>query len=202
MGVKLITPPATDPVTLDEAKTHLRIAGTDDDTKVSLCIKQATQAAERFLGRALIDQTWELYLDGFPSDGDVKIPKPPLIQVQSVAYYDAGGILTLVDPASYYVDTVSEPGWLVRAGGFVWPVTLDAINSVVIRFRAGYLTADSPPIANVPDDIREAVLLILGTFFEHREMQAVNASGSTSATLLPWGVEQILRQHRVLLGMA
>jgi hypothetical protein len=50
----------------------------------------------------------------------------------------------------------------------------------------------------VPDDIKQAVLLTIGHFFENRETVVVG----TVVYQLPWGTEPLLRQHRVLLGMA
>lgn len=200
MGVKLIVPAATTPFTLNEAKAHLRVSHTDDDAIISALITSSTLHAEAFTGRALCPQTWDLYLDSFPTGEhmEIKIPKPPLIEVLSVSYDDADGLPQDVPPQNYYVDTVSEPGWVVPAGGVPWPAPLDAINSVRVRFRAGYLDVNSPTSVLVPGDVCAAIKLILGTLYEQRESQAVG----DEVFQLPWGAEQLLRQHRVLLGMA
>ena len=200
MGLRLITPPA-ETLTLEQAKAHLRYVDDDEDALITALVKSATQNVEQFTGRALIDQTWELVLDAFPTTTDeleIKIPKPPLIEVTQIEYDNADGDQIIISSGDYYVDTVSEPGWVVPQGTLTWPTTIDAINSVRVRFRAGYLNTDSPPTAAVPDDILAAVKLMLGTLFEHREVQVV---GST-AVRLPWGIENLLRPHRVLLGMA
>ena len=202
MGVRLITPPATTPVSLDEAKAHLRVIDDDDDMAIAGYIEAATKATEAFLGRALIDQTWELVLDRFPigvCGYQIKIPKPPLIGVVDISYDDANGVAQSISPADYFVDNVSEPGWVVPASSDLsWPTTINAINSVRIQFRAGYLDNNSPQGAAVPGDIKSAILLTIGNFYEQREGQVVG----TVVYQLPWGVEQLLRQHRVLLGMA
>jgi hypothetical protein len=93
---------------------------------------------------------------------------------------------------------VSEPGWVVPTNGAGWPGTIDAINSVRVRFRAGYQDTNSPPGVSVPEDIRAGIKLFLGALYEQRESQVVG----TTAMKLPWSAEQLLRQHRVLLGMA
>lgn len=201
MGVKLITPPATTPVSLTEAKTHLRIDGTNDDAAIAAYIEAATKATEAFLGRALVDQTWQLVLDSFPTgiDLEIKIPKPPLIAVTSIVYDDSNGQEQPLTPDNYFVDNVSEPGWVVPASGSLsWPAPIAAINSVRINFRAGYLDNNSPPANIVPGDIKSAILLTIGTLFEQREAQVVG----DNVYALSWGVENLLRQHRVLLGMA
>ncbi len=200
MGLKLITAPLTYPLTLAEAKDHLRQIDSDDDAYIQSLIIAATGYCEGFTGRAFIDQTWDYYLDQFPvgSSMEIKIPKPPLIEVTQIAYDDTAGVEQIIDPSSFFVDSVSEPGWIVPAGTLSWPTPIDAINSVRVRFRAGYLNNDSPPAAAVPDAIKSAIKLTMGTLYEHREQIVVG----TITNKLPWGVEQLLRQHRVLLGMA
>lgn len=197
MGLKLITPAATDPITLVEAKAQLRVTDNDSDTEIGNMVKAATRYAEMFLGRALIDQTWDLYLDKFPL-AEIKIPLPPLIEVGSVNYFDGDGVEQTLDVANYYVDSASQPGWIVPQSNLQWPSTLSAVNSVRIRFRAGYLDNNSPPVANVPFDIKAAILLLLGAFYEHREETIV---GSTSVRL-PFSAETLLRNYRIEKSMA
>jgi len=215
MALKLISPPASEPITLVEAKAHLRVTDSDNDTLITALIKAARANAEGFMGRALVDQTWELYLDSFPTYSvnvnsycnvtstapgalAIEVPLPPLIQVTQIAYDDANGDEQIIASGSYYVDNVSEPGWVVPSGISQWPTPINAINSVRVRFRAGYLTNDSPADTFVPEDIKAAIKLILGSLYEHRETQVVGLI----ANELPLGVEQLLRRYRVLLGMA
>jgi uncharacterized phiE125 gp8 family phage protein len=200
MGLKLITPPAVDPITLVEAKAHLRVIDNDDDTYITALIKSATANAEAWLGRAMIDQTWDLYLDAFPTLAgfEIKIPKPPLIEVTQIAYDDPNGDEQIVASSDYYADTVSEPGWVVPQGTLSWPTPIDAINCVRVRFRAGYLDTSSPPLNAVPFDLKAGILLAVGSMYENREDIVVG----TIASKLPQFVEALLRPHRVLLGMA
>jgi len=202
MGLKLISPPATEPLTLAEAKAHLRITDTDNDTMVAALIEASRRHAEVFLGRAIVDQTWDLVLDSFPTgtDMEIKIPKPPLISVTQIAYDQTSGIEAIVDPSRYYVDNVSEPGWVVPIANVTWPTPLSAINSVRVRFRAGYMDTNSPPQVDVPEDIKSAIKLMLGSLYEQRESMSIGRS--EQPYLLPWSAEQILRQHRIELSMA
>ena len=80
------------------------------------------------MGRALVDQTWELVLDGFPiatststNDLAILIPKPPLIAVTQLAYDDTAGDEQIMNVADYYVDNVSEPGFVALNGITSWP---------------------------------------------------------------------------------
>ena len=93
MGLKLITAPSILPVTVAEAKLHLRVDHSEEDDLIERAISSATgfvDGPDGFLGRALIDQTWELTLDEFPVN-EIRIPLPPLIEVVSVVYDDADG---------------------------------------------------------------------------------------------------------------
>lgn len=198
MGLRLITAPLTTPVSLVEAKSHLRVDHSYEDDLITTYIKAATDYAEKFLGRALVDQTWELVLDEFPED-EIKIPKPPLIEVLSVHYNDAAGADQVVAAADYYVDSASEPGWVVTQNNASWPTTLDAINSVSIRYRAGYIdNSNSPATGNLPDAIRSAIFLTIGSFYANREQVVVG----TISNRLPWGVDDLLRKYRVEISMA
>lgn len=212
MALRLITPPTIKPVTLAEAKAHLRVDSSDEDAVIDLLIDVATAHVDGpngFLGRALVEQTWELVLDGFPpvvggttccgtTTNEIKIPIPPLISVENVVYYDAAGLPSVFPPSSYTVDTVSEPGWIVPASD--WPATFDGINSVTIRFRAGYInTANSPPTGTIPADIRGAILLYIGALYANRE--EVSTEGRVPVEL-PWGADRLLRRRRIDLSMA
>lgn len=200
MGLIQISLPTFEPVSLVEAKAHLRVTFSDDDNVITAFIAAARMNVEGWLGRALVDQTWDLYLDSFPTDTfkGIQIPLPPLLEVISVKYDDGGGVEQTVSPTAYYVDKASQPGWIVPVGvGASWPTPIDAINSVRIRFRAGYITNNSPP-EQIPFDIKAGMLLTVGSMYEHRESQVVG----TIANKLPFGVEQLLRRHRVLLGMS
>lgn len=197
MALKLITPPETYPITLAEAKAHVREVVDDFDAEITAFIKAATAHAEEFTGRAFIDQTWELTYDAFPTN-ELQIPKPPLIEIVSVTYDDAAGDAQVLDPSGYVVDDQSEPAWIIPADN-TWPTPFDGINAVRIRFRAGYLnTTDSPPTASVPFDITAAIKLYVGSLYAQREHIVI---GQT-AVVMPWACEQLLRFHQVRLGMA
>lgn len=196
MGLKLVAGPSEYPLTLVEAKAFLRVDHDEEDDLITLLLKAATQNAEQFLGRGLIDQTWDFYLDEFPDD-EIEIPLPPLIEVIGVFYRDADGVEQELDPADYEVNNSGDFA-VIELLASAWPVTNDASNAVRIRFRAGYLDTSSPPVAAVPFDIKLGILLGLGSLYANRETVVV---GST-ATQLPWGAEHFLRPHRVSLGMA
>ena len=211
MGLKLVTAPATYPVSLAEAKAHVREDSSDFDTQIQAFVYTATQYVDGpkgFLGRALIDQTWDYYLDEFPHglvrhhwryrSQPIEIPLPPLIAVSGVFYLDGNGVEQEFDASNYTVDDTNEPGRVVLKSGKCWPTVACEPNSVRIRFRAGYIDANSPPQANVPYPIKAAILMYVGDLYANRESQIV---GDTAAKL-PWAAEQLLRPHRVTMSMA
>lgn len=162
MSLKLITAPIAEPITLAEAKAHLRVTGSDDDAYITALIVAARQGAEHITGRALMAQTWELALNGF-SDV-IRLPNPPLTSIASVKYLDESGALITMDASSYLLDDHSEPARLLPAYGTSWPATRDQANAVLIRYVAGYASA-----AIVPQEIKNWMLLRIGMLYENRE---------------------------------
>lgn len=199
MGLKLITAPAETPITVAEAKAHLRVDVDDDNDIIEAMVDAATDYCDGptgFLGRAIIDQTWELVLDAFPDDDEeIKIPLPPLISVESVKYDDSAGAEQTMSTDDYTVDNVSEPGWVLPVGS--WPTTFDGVNAVRIRFRCGYV-GGSPEAAIVPGAIKAAIKLIVGNLYANRETIVLGQTVSE----IPQSAQFLLRKHRIHLGMA
>ena len=147
MILKLISAPAVEPLTVLEAKEFLRVDGSDEDAQIGLLIVTAREFCEApGTNRAFITQIWELSFDNFP-DMPLKLPRPPLQSVESIAIKDKDGVITTLDPSDYVVDSDSEPGRIAFAAGKSLPsVELWPLSAVKIRFKAGYGdTADKVP---------------------------------------------------------
>jgi uncharacterized phiE125 gp8 family phage protein len=185
MGLVLVTAPATEPVTLVETKAHLRVDITDDDVQIGSLVTAAREQLETDTRRALVTQTWDLVLDAFPREAKLELPLPPLASVTSITYKDADGI-TQTFPAGNYVVAVSEIfGRIVLKSGFTWPsTTLWSADAVAVRFVAGYGGA-----AAVPQTAKQAILLLVGHWYENRE--AVVVAGVT-AREVPMGYERLM----------
>lgn len=191
MALKLITG-STPIVTLAEAKRHCRVYHDDDDDYIQALVATATawiDGKDGWLGRAIGTQTWDYVLDGFPGGagpkgGGIRIPLPPLQSVVSVEYVDpsTGLEAALEGGVDYETDAYSEPGWVMPSTAG-WPSTMNTINSVRIRFVAGY--------AAVPAPIKHAVLLIVGHLYENREATTIDKPSE-----LPMGVEALLMPYR------
>lgn len=190
MALQLIIPPAMEPIALDAVKAHLRVDVTDDDALIAAFITAAREYCEGFQNRAYITQTWQLWLDAWPAGGEIRIPRSPLQSVSSVRYYGADNTEYILAPTDYLVDTKSEPGRIVLAYGKNWPsVTLRPANAVCVEFTAGY-----GDVATVPQRVKQAILLLVGHWYDSREVAAVGKLVSE----VPFTVNALLWQERVV----
>jgi uncharacterized phiE125 gp8 family phage protein len=186
MGLKVVTPPEVEPVTLAEAKAHLRLDTGTDDAYVTALITAARERVELFLRRALLTQTLEYTIDGFPS-GEIDLPRPPLQSIEWIKYVDTAGILRTLPTADYMSDVSSnEIARIALAWNRFWPITRCSINAVVIRFVAGY--GDSTE--DIPQAIRHGILIEIANLYENREDlvvgQAVNMMPVSERLLWPY----------------
>jgi len=169
MDPKRTTPPATEPITLDQAKLHLRVDHADEDALISALIITARMACEDRLQRTLITTGWTWALDAFPPGGGLLVPPmPPLVSLDAIHYVDPDGATQPMDWASLaLIDLISEPARIAPASGS-WPATAARINAVTITYTAGY----GPAAADVPAPIKSWLLLAIGDMFANRERSA------------------------------
>ena len=135
---------------------------TTGDQLLNVLIKSARQYAELLLGRYLVTQTVDFYLDSFP-DWEIKIR--PLQSVTSITYTDTTGASQTVDVADYIVDSASIPARITPEDGVTWPSTLDKVNAVKLRFVAGYGDATA-----IPQCIKHWMLMRIKQLYDQRDM--------------------------------
>lgn len=136
MIVKLITPPSDMPVSLEEARNAARINGTDHDSELTNIVNALTAEAEHYIGKAIINRTYSVYLDSFP--GRIELPYLPVGEVTEVTYYDAEGMEQTLSPELWLLDeSYLEPS-VVPAYGTSWPETATRHSAVKITYVAGY----------------------------------------------------------------
>lgn len=193
MGLEITVEPAAEPISTAEAKAHVRYELTDEDTLIDSLIVAARKQVEMFTRRQLVTATYSWTLDEFPnSSGTLYVPAPPLISIGSFSYVDTDGATqTLAESTGYLLDTKSEPGRLTPAYETTWPGTRTIMNAVTIVFDAGYGDATT-----VPDTLKQAMLLLIGHWFENRE--AVTLERRLSE--VPLAVSSLLWGERVLVA--
>lgn len=186
MSLNLITAASADPVSLDEAKAHLRVDGAAEDLLIGSLIKSVTGYIDGkygFLARSLMTQTWELRIDAF--EREIKLPLPPLQSVASIKYTDVNGAEQTIDPSVYRVLT-GDKSTVLLAFNQCWPAPRQEAEAVRIRFVSGYGTA-----ADVPAPIKAALLLHIGTLYRDRE-----ATGQAQVEL-PMAYGSLLAPYRI-----
>lgn len=189
MALKIITPPAEEPVTLAEAKLHCKIDGSDDDALITGLIVAAREQAENRTGRALVTQTLELALDVFPG-AEIELPRIPAQSIVSVKYLDSNAVLQTIDASHYALDNYgSQQNWAMPARDYSWPDTADSANAVKVQYVAGYGAA-----AAVPASIKAWMLIAIATLYKQRD----GVITGTIVAELPHGFyEGLLDAYRV-----
>lgn len=164
-SLKLITPPAIEPVTVSEVKIYAHIDHTVDDALIAQWIKTARILAENYQRRAYYEQVWELSFDDFPTLPFL-IPRPPLVSVDFIHYYDKDDVMTNMALSEFIVDTNHEPGRLAHAYDYDWPTEiLRPIDAVRIRYTCGYqnmfstTTTYAPLNIPIPENVIDAIYL-------------------------------------------
>jgi uncharacterized phiE125 gp8 family phage protein len=184
MTYKVVTAVATEPVTLAEAKLHLRVDASDDDDLIGALITAAREFAEHYTGRALAEQTLEMALDEFPCVDYIDLDAPPVASVTSIKYTDTDGVEQTFSSASYSLDTYGTSRQVTLAYGVEWPDTREEPRAVRIRYVTGYATA--------PKAVKSALLLLIGHLYENRQ-----DATATRLESIPTGAEALLDTVKV-----
>lgn len=157
------------------AEVIRRDATVIEDDLLAAVIQSAREHVEDITGRALITQTWDYYLDAFPSSDAFKVPFGNLISVTHVKYTDSDGDITTMDVTDdYLVETNGEGlGRIVLPYGVSWP-SFSAYPSkpIVIRFVAGWAAA-----SDLPSKIKQAILLLCADYYTNREAKLLPGAG-------------------------
>lgn len=171
-------------LTLDEVKKHVEVEGTTaHDTQLTRLIAQATDFVEGPTGKllALNSQTWEGRLDCFPSC--IEIPIWPVISIDQIQYIDADGATQTLATSAWEADTYDNPATIRPVWGTTFPTTEKVYNAVTVTFTAGF--------SAVPEDIKGALLLLIGHWFENREDSVVGTIVSDT----PKGFDAIIEKY-------
>lgn len=189
------TPPALEPVTLTEAKAHLRVDSTDDDVYIATLITAAREWVEQYLDRTLVHTQWVMRFDKFPDSGiePVELPRPPMVAsgtatAVTVTFTQEQGSTSTYSTAEYRVDRHATPGTILPIYGSTWTPHRQDDNSISVTWWAGYGANGS----SVPAAIRHAMLMLIGFWYENRTTVLV---GSISKQL-EFAVESLLSSQK------
>lgn len=163
------TGPALEPVTLAEAKAHLRVDHNEEDSLIAGLITAARRKAEQETGRCLTAQTIKAYWDAWPASNTLELPLYPVYSVTSVKYLDETGTLQTWASANYTVDSIGMSCRIVLNPDADAPQAGKYPNAIQVEYVAGDSTA-----ATVPQEIKQAILLGVGLLYEYRVDMKIN----------------------------
>lgn len=174
--------PAVAPVTLADAKAHMRVTHDGEDTLIGELVKTAARFLTEDTGLALIDQGWRVSLSAPPS-GPVALPRHPVASIIAVTVYDGEGAPVTLDGGAYRLDLRRRPATLAFEPGGI-PARANGID---IDFRAGFGGTG----VEVPDTLRRAVLALVAHWYEFRAVydaadQPVSVPMAYSRLMRPW----------------
>lgn len=165
IAAQLKSGPTFEPVSLADAKLHLRVDGDEEHLTIARIISAARSWVEEYTNRSLPPQTWQV---SAPCWADpLWLPRAvPLQSVTFVKYYDASNVLQTLSSSVYTVPAFQEPASIRLAFGQVWPALYDRADAVRVEYVTGAAT-----VGAIPHPLRQAVLLLIDHWFNNRGLQ-------------------------------
>lgn len=192
MRISVATYPSEYPLSVSDAKTHLRVDGSADDAAIESCISAATIAIEKMCGLAIIEKTFVWTIDAFPENDidTITFPIHPVSEIVSIVYDDEDGNEQTVSAGDYTLVADDIRPAVALTANASWPSAVtDTPGGVRITFKAGFSPDDmvSPPDsrANIPAPIVHALKILTGRFYEERVPDSPRLD-AVSALLAPW----------------
>ena len=187
MSLNLTGAPALEPVSLVEAKAHVRVDGTAEDALLSSLIITSRLQVEAMLGLALIEQAWTWRFDTWP-ERVVTFPLRPILGVAAVRLQNSDGSLVAVPATDYRLDAQRQPPRLVWVN-----VDLPKPGSTVLGYAIDFTAGFGAAASDVPAPLRQAILLLVAHWFETREPVVAG----TPSTRFPEAVQGLLDPYRI-----
>lgn len=191
MQLTEVTPPALEPITLTEAKAHARIDSTAEDTLITSQIIAARRLCEQYCDRAFINQTWRVTydIDEEPTAKSfINLPYGKVQSITSIKSYDSENVATTLDTDYYRL----SGNRIVLNDNYDWP-TLDRTYDA---FEITYVVGFGALASDIPQDIKQAILMTVSHFFENREAFIDPMGAGTQQVMLPFGVNALLQPYK------
>ena len=186
MGLVLTAAPAVEPISVAEAKAHLRIDHDDEDALIGSLIVTSRLHIETALSLAMITQGWSWRIDDWPEHGALTLPVFPVQSVESISLIGPDGTDVSVDTDGFRIEATGSRSRLLPVSQR-WPAS-GAAQGIEITFAAGFGDAGE----DVPAPIRQALLMLVAHWYEQREPVAFG----TAATRIPDTVSELLAPYR------
>ncbi len=185
-SLKRAAQPVVEPVSLSDAKTHLRVDTESDDDQILALITAAREWCENYTQRTFVHTQWTMTLDTFP--WEIELPRPPVAVASgntatTITYAMEGGGTATLATSEYRVDRTSEPGVIRTVYAGTWPSHLLDRNSISVTWWGGY----GEDGTKVPKVVRAAILMLVAYWYERRL-----AADQVAATAVPFGVSSML----------
>ena len=184
----LLSGPALEPVTLLEAKEFIRVSDTAEDSFITTLITAARLHVQGVTGRALIAQSWRVICDSWPHDRVVDLPVAPMISLSAITAYDENGTPVSLPLAQFQPETKVSPARIFLPSPVSGAPVLRRHSGIEIDYVAGYGSAAS----DVPADLTQAVLSLVGYWFENRDAVVIAGSGS----VVPSGFDHMISRFK------
>ncbi len=184
----LLSGPALEPVTLVQAKQFIRVSDTAEDSFITTLITAARLHVEGVTGRALIAQSWRVICDDWPHDRIVVLPLSPMISLTAITAYDENGTPVSLAMAQFQPETKVTPARIFLPSPVAGSPVLREHSGIEIDYVAGYGSAQS----DIPADLVQAVLSLVGYWFENRDAVVIAGSGS----VVPSGFDKMISRFK------
>lgn len=181
-------PPAMEPISLAEAKAHLRVEHADEDMQIQSFITTSRLQIEGALGLAMIEQKWSVFLDTWPRSGTVTLPLHPVQSLDAIRLHDGGGGVTDLPISAFYLDGAVGNARISLPRRHALPSPGRGASGIEIAITAGF----GPDRDDVPNPIRHALLLLVAHWYENREPNDSN----TEKTRIPQSVSDLLAPYK------
>lgn len=156
--------PTFEPVTLEEAKLHLRVTDVIEDEKIENLVSFARELVEADTGIAIGSSTWTYKLDDWPAGNAIELPIRPIQSVTSITYIDTAGASQTWSSSNYTLDTGRVTPAIFLTYLAEWPTIRVIENAITITVTAGYSAASA-----VPEMLKQLVLLAMSREWMDRE---------------------------------
>lgn len=198
MGLKVVSKPPVEPITLTEAKSHLRVTHNEEDNLIESLIQVAREKCEAYSNRSYVQRTLKQTFHNWP-DFPAVLKRPPVQEITKIEYKKEDASVIEWDASNYFLDDISFSPKVFLAPDYNMPGDiLYPANAIQITYKAGYQPDDTGDTTdytvNIPERYKHAIKLLIGEWWENRE----EIIKGTTAQKIPDGVQSLLMSDRVM----